>query len=201
MDGDRITGPTGVSDAAFDREIESLLGAEPSPEFVARVRARVADEPVPGGWRPWMLAMAGAVALATAVLIVWPSSDQVPAGQKGPDFTVQRATESVQPVTPQPSSEAARVPSRSVPNRVLARGAAKDRVMDIELPEVVIADNEVRTFAALVATIRERRFDVAVPAAPDLDAPLEVKELRPAEPIEIEPIVKLAVLQAEGERP
>jgi len=74
-------------------------------------------------------------------------------------------------------------------------------VIDIDLPAVVLAENEVRTFATLVASIRQRRFDVAVPAAPDLDAPIEIKELPPVEPIEIEPIVKLAVLQAEGERP
>jgi hypothetical protein len=34
-----------MNDASFDREIESLLAVEPSPEFVARVRARVAEEP------------------------------------------------------------------------------------------------------------------------------------------------------------
>jgi hypothetical protein len=42
---------------------------------------------------------------------------------------------------------------------------------------------------------------VAVPAAPNPDTPLEIKELPPVEPLEIEPIVKLAALQAEGERP
>ncbi len=65
----------------------------------------------------------------------------------------------------------------------------------------MIADNEVRTFATLVASIRQSRFDAAVPAAPDPDAPLEIKELPPVEPLEIEPIVKLATLGMEGERP
>ena len=49
--GSQRTGPTGVGDAALDREIESLLGAEASPEFVARVRTRVAEEPEPYRWR------------------------------------------------------------------------------------------------------------------------------------------------------
>ena len=65
----------------------------------------------------------------------------------------------------------------------------------------MIAENEVRAFATLVASIRQSRFDAAVPAAPDPDTPLEIKELPAVEPIEIEPIVKLAVLQTEGERP
>jgi hypothetical protein len=35
----------------------------------------------------------------------------------------------------------------------------------------------------------------------DPDKPLEIKKLPPVEPLEIEPIVKVAALQAEGERP
>ena len=65
----------------------------------------------------------------------------------------------------------------------------------------MIAENEVRTFASLVERIRGSGLDVAVPTAPDLDRPLEIKELPAVEPIEIEPIVRLAVLQTEGERP
>jgi hypothetical protein len=65
----------------------------------------------------------------------------------------------------------------------------------------VIADNEVATFASLVASIRQRRFDAAVPAMPNPDTPLEIKELPPVELLEIEPIVRVAALQPEGERP
>jgi hypothetical protein len=79
--------------------------------------------------------------------------------------------------------------------------ASPDRAIDIDLPEVVIAENEVKAYATLVSSIRRSRFDVAVPAAPDPNTPLEVKELPPAEPLEIEPIVRVAVLQTEGERP
>jgi hypothetical protein len=211
MDGHRIngrsqrTGPTRASDASLDREIESLLGAEPSPEFVARVRARIAEEPAPGRWRAWMIAVPAAAVVAIAVLIVWPSREQAPA-HKGPRlYTSQQAAqaaEAVQPaIPPAASSEASRARRRSTPRSPLSAATAIDRAMDIDLPEVVIAENEVRTFASLVASIRQRRFDVAVPAAPDLDAPIEIRELPSIEPIEIEPIVKLAALQAEGERP
>ena len=40
MDGHRHV--DAVNDSSLDREIESLLAVEPSPEFLARVRARVA---------------------------------------------------------------------------------------------------------------------------------------------------------------
>jgi hypothetical protein len=73
--------------------------------------------------------------------------------------------------------------------------AARGRGSAIDLPEVVIAQNEVAAYTSLVASIRQRRFDTAVPVAPDPNQPLEVKELPPVEPIEIEPIVKLAGLE------
>lgn len=193
------TGPTAMNNASLDREIESMLAAEPSPEFVARVRARVAEESEPGRWHvSWMLAAATAVAAAIVALIVWPSPEVTPASN-GP-VEPPRIAEAAPAVAPSP------LPSpRPVPKRVTAvsGGAAaieRDRAIDIELPEVVLADNEVKTFASLVARIRQSRFDVAIPAAPNPDTPLEVKELPPVEPLEIEPLVKVAALQAEGER-
>ena len=49
MDG---AGPQhSLSDSQLDRKLESALGIEPSPEFVARVRTRVAGEPEMSMWR------------------------------------------------------------------------------------------------------------------------------------------------------
>lgn len=48
MDGAR---PDALSDAQLDRELEAALGVEPSPEFLARVRTRIAAEPEPSRWR------------------------------------------------------------------------------------------------------------------------------------------------------
>ena len=49
MDG---TGPQHpLSDSQLDRELESALGIEPSPEFLARVRTRIAAEPELSLWR------------------------------------------------------------------------------------------------------------------------------------------------------
>jgi hypothetical protein len=65
-----------VSDAAFDREIESLLAVEPSPEFVARVRTRVADETPLRSWVGWQLSVAVA-SLALALIVasaIWLSN-------------------------------------------------------------------------------------------------------------------------------
>jgi hypothetical protein len=54
----------------IDEEIRAALDVDPSPEFVARVRARIATEPAPSASRwSWGLAVASALA-ASAVLVV-----------------------------------------------------------------------------------------------------------------------------------
>src|SRR5207253_10446473 len=68
---------------ALDRELARALAVDPSPEFLARVRARVADEPAPSPWRmPRLLLAAGAVAvLILAVAVVTPRSREAEAVQ------------------------------------------------------------------------------------------------------------------------
>lgn len=199
MDGHRHV--DAMNDPSLDREIESLLATEPSTEFLARVRARVAEEPTPNRWRAsWTFAAATAVAAAIVALTVWPSSE--PAPSSSAPVGVPRIAKSVETITPPPSSAApTRLRTHRTTTRAVVVAASSDRAIEIDLPEVVVADNEKIAFATLVAGIRQSRFDAAVPAAPDLDRPLEIKELQAVEPIEIEPIVKLAVLQTEGERP
>jgi len=206
MDGRRTidgrserTGPTVVNDTALYREIESLLSVEPSPQFVARVRARVAQEPEPGQWHvSWLFAVAGAVAVVIVALIAWPSRELASGGSSRTRPTSAAAaeprTETMAPAPVQP------IRKQRATARVVAV-ASPDRAIDIDLPEVMIADNEVKAYTTLVSSIRWSRFDVAVPAAPDPNTPLEVKELPPVEPLEIEPIVKLAARQPEGEGP
>jgi hypothetical protein len=197
MDGQRHH--DAVNDASLEREIESLLASEPSPEFLARVRTRVGEEPQPRHWRaPWMLALAaGAVTAVVVGMIAWPAREPVvpstePTQTARVERTVPPVVARLPPVGSRPAAPTA---------KVIASAPAPQRRVDIDLPEVMIADNEVRTFASLVASVRQRRFDAAVPAAPNPDTPLEIKELPPVEPLEIEPIVRVAALQTEGERP
>jgi hypothetical protein len=51
-----------------DRELAAALAVDPSPEFLARVRMRIAAEPEPPAWRvSWLVAVAGACAVTAAV--------------------------------------------------------------------------------------------------------------------------------------
>jgi hypothetical protein len=200
-------------DASLDREIESLLASEPPPEFVARVRTRVASEPAPGAWRAsWMFAAAGAVAAVIVAVMAWPSPDAMPSNDvpvesaRIVERTLQRArqiTESAPAIAPRPVPLPERVRPAAV--RAVAATVERDRRIEIDLPEVVIADNEVRGFRALMA--KRSVSTTAAPITLEPDALLEIKEspaLRPivVEPIEVEPMVKLATaLQSEGERP
>jgi hypothetical protein len=65
--------PEQMTDAALDREIAAALTVEPSPDFVARVRQRVADAPVPSAWGvSWSAGAAASLALAgVAAMIFW----------------------------------------------------------------------------------------------------------------------------------
>lgn len=194
-----------VTDAALDREVASLLAVEPSPEFLAGVRARVAREPEPAAWRwSWLVATAGTVAMVIVAVMVWPTRESAPPNSAHePSPQIAGAVESVTPRASSPALEPRRPEPRRTPRTAgaVTVAASQDRGIDIDLPEVVIAENEVRTFASLVTSIRQSRFDVAVPVAPNPDTPLEIKELPSVELLEIEPIVRVAALQPEGERP
>ena len=71
-----------VKDAALEREIERALAVDPSPEFLVRVRARIADAPAPAsrgfGWRFAGVA-AAAVAAVVALVMLRPEQRVEPA--------------------------------------------------------------------------------------------------------------------------
>jgi hypothetical protein len=56
---------------ALDRELAAALAVDPSPEFVARVRARIASEPAPSSWRmPRLVLAAGTLAVAVGLSVL-----------------------------------------------------------------------------------------------------------------------------------
>jgi hypothetical protein len=144
-----------MNDASFDREIESLLAVEPSPEFVARVRARVAEEPPHRSWGGWNLSVAVAsVALGVIVAsAIWLSNDG--ASRTGE----QLRTTVVERVPSQPRAfEPERVASAPVaesprPPRTRPTPRATD-VVAAERLVPVVNEEDGKAFDAFLATIR-----------------------------------------------
>jgi len=54
----------------IDDELRQALTVDPSPEFVARVRTRIAAEPAPARWGFWWVAIGGIGVLAVIVVAV-----------------------------------------------------------------------------------------------------------------------------------
>ena len=67
-----------LSDETLEKDIEAALGVDPSPEFLPRIRARIANERMQEGWfwsASWRWARVAAVVTAVAVIAVWTLRD------------------------------------------------------------------------------------------------------------------------------
>jgi hypothetical protein len=176
----------------LDREIEDLLSVDPSPEFVAKVRAGVAAEPAPTPWLlGWRVVPAGAacVAVAVAVLTMWPSADP-PFISEDVAKPAAPVVEVVAKVPPPPPAKTA----RPEPPRRLSRVARA-----VESPEVQVSEEEIRSFRLLVAQVQRGRIPEVPNTAPGEGAgePLGPPWIE-ISPVVITPIAQLA--QPEGER-
>lgn len=188
-----VTGPPQpLSDSELDRELESVLRIEPSPEFQARVRARLASEPEGRRWRLgvveplWGIAVAGIV--LALVVPEW-TRDETPA----PPVVARNTV--VEPVPT--NDEAASSSSRPVPSTAVAQSVAR-RVMPAETPlrlsPVLFSDDERKALLTLVQAVEEGRvppLPAATQAAEQSDG---LRELR-IEPLVIEPLPRLARLE------
>ena len=210
-----------LNDAAFDRELEELLGAEPSAEFVARVRARVAIETRPArlGWRlHWVTMTTGVVVAAALVIMIGrvPRSGPANVPRSGPAGSAQRAaTRAPADVSRSAAPDVGRVP-RSGPAGADQRSGARDpghesrsavpldepfrfaevNAQPLVLPEVLISPDEQRALARL----RFRQDPIETDGEP------EVASLRPVAAIEIPdievaPLRQIAALEIQGDRP
>lgn len=193
--------------SAIDREIEAALSVDPSPEFVARVRARVANDPAPVGWRlPWLITVAGAAAAAVVILVVVSHP-----GQRAGAGLVNRA-----PLSAKATSEGAvaQPPAVLVEQPRVAESDAKtkrpavvasgfpglsvvegSRTRDVASssgrtePEILIDAGEARALRRLLEGVRVGRIDVTIlPLEPPqvmttIQSLGEIPPIRPIEPL------------------
>ncbi|HEY1303101.1 MAG TPA: hypothetical protein VGF24_06110 [Vicinamibacterales bacterium] len=193
---DTALGDTALGDTALAREIEAALAVDPSPEFVARVRSRVAAEPSSSAWRMWMPALAAVAVVAVVLAVLWPKwwSKETPlvatAPARGAAETIVATVPDSAPVRPVSRPPAAQ-DRRSPP--IEARHA-------IVLPEVILARNEAGAYATLMVPGRETQLRASLPGAPDLSAPVEVDKMPKIDPVTLDPIEVEPIVQAALER-
>jgi hypothetical protein len=168
----------------LDRQLVDAVNADPSPEFVARVRARVASEPAPARMPRWPLVIAAslAAALAVAVYVKRPDGERV----------VERAEVAAHVPAALKLLEPAGV------KQVEQRPVFAPRLRERTTPQVIVAADEVRGWRALHDVVYRGRatltFDEGVPL--ELDVP-RMADIVVA-PIQITPI-ELASTTTEGE--
>ncbi len=192
MRGERFDDP--LADAKLDGEIRALLAVDPSPQFRASVRMRIANEPATvsrrGLW--WLGAAAIAAAAAvTAFMVVAPS-------RPVPPISTLAARSSVHLALPE-SPRARRLASDAASSEVVSP-ARRNSLMQPgrrrpSEPEILLAPNETRALRALIAGVREGRIDltpVSQATTPD------VMELEPIRDLVIPPIV---ITPVEGVQP
>ena len=178
-----------ITDAALDREIARVLGVDPSPEFAARVRQRIASEPAPAGWRAaWIVAAAGALAAVAVVVLI---ASRPPRAAPAPATAVPLQARSIEGVGMLPDTGGAALSGargeaaartrhlgRSVPAAVGQRAGTGE-------PEILVDPREARAIRAFFEGVRDGRIDLT----PLLAVVPSHAEPEPAGDIHIAPIV------------
>jgi hypothetical protein len=181
-------------DLAIEREIEAALAVDPSPEFVARVRARIVNEPAPASWWqlrwPIVATAAAAAAVVMAVALSWqPAVPEGIAARGGADVVL--TTPTVEPATPQVGEQ--RIARAPRPRRANPIESPSSGVRE---PEVLVSHDEQRGLELLLTAVREGRLTrtlAAQLAAGDSTVEADI----PISDIVIEPLPQIAALGGE----
>jgi hypothetical protein len=198
-----------MTDAALDREIARALAVDPSPEFAARVRQRIANEAAPSTWGSrWMVAAGAALAAAAVLLLVILRAPRVASTATTPAMLSARTLSNVgrMPSTtaPAPSSSSSvasafrRMPtfSRMLEQTPAIRNSPIRHHDVVHEPEILVDPREARAIRALVEGVREGRVDLsAVSRASIVDI-----ERPPVTPLDIPEIVIEPLAPATGEQ-
>ena len=190
-----------------DQEIRDALRVDPSPEFLARVRTRIAGEPAPSAWRwSWTVAAVGALAAMVLIAVVMsrprhenPSAPEVahafepagiPAGPEGPALQQTEPAGSRAVRRPGPSAAAHATPVVSGFTRTMSRGA-----------EVLLDPAETQALRRLIAGVRDGHVDLSMMQTSTTPVAMELEPVADIviAPITIDPIAPLS--GAEGVRP
>ncbi|HVQ12860.1 MAG TPA: hypothetical protein VMS40_04690 [Vicinamibacterales bacterium] len=187
MDGHKHEG---LSDDALEREIEAALGVDPSPEFLPRIRARIASERVHEGWMwssSWRWAGVATTVVAIAVVAVWTLRDPTPAPRETRVLDVPPVDAGAASPGPARTESPAPNPVRAVRNvRALGQPAS------IAPLHVVVSADEAVGLRQLVVALSARQIKaVDIPTLGVESTPLPPLEEIVLEPIKLSPLAGL----------
>ncbi len=184
----------------IDRDLQQALAVEPSPEFVARVRAQIASEPAASvWWRPRVLVAAGALAvvIVAAVLVLRPH-EQVPSKAadgsspaEHPAVVPERTPESLvaQGFSPGATPVVVQGFSPAAPGPAVSRPAVSSSKRDD--PEVLVSQAEMKGLRLLITLANQGDARLESLLAEPVDA-TPITAIEPIEiviaPITIEPL-------------
>ena len=190
MDG---TGPRQLlTDSALDRELTETLGIQPSPEFLARVRTRVAAEPARAPWRLVFEPLAPVAIVGIVLALVVP---KLMRDEPIPTVNPPRMASVVPDIPP---AVAPLVSRRDADRRtVSAPRAEAERTTPLRLSPVLVAEDERRVFELFVAAVGQGHVPEAA-IEPAINVRREMPELSIA-PLVITPLPPLARAGQEGE--
>jgi hypothetical protein len=175
MDADRRSE---VTDAALDSELQAMLGVDPSPEFVARVRTRIADQPSPSSswFGAWSIAASIAVAVAAAMVVLVLSRD---ASNGAPsERPVLDSRTAIRPAWPMPDLTGLVLggSDRPAPRAGRSRTAARQEPTAPARaePEILVDAREAAALRALIFGAQQGRIDLAPMLAASTPAVMEL---------------------------
>jgi hypothetical protein len=178
-----------LNDDALDRELERALAVDPSPEFAARVRTRIANEPARSPWRAsWMFALGAAAVSVVAVIVV-----QLNRGAASVADTPLLAARTIAPYVASGFSRTSPEPYRSAEAVALqSKRSAKAFALQPNDSEILIDPRESMALRGFINGVRGGRVDLrpvlsaSVPTAMDLPpiddiviSPITIEPLAP----------------------
>jgi hypothetical protein len=138
-----------MNDDQLKRDIEEALSVRPSPQFSARVRARMAAESPRSSstWIRWGMPGFALAAVVAAVLLVEHEENAIPR----PVAIARKAPEKKPEAPPMPATQPA----------VSIRRAAQPSTPTVAEPEVLFDPREVAAFRKFIEGVQEERIDLA----------------------------------------
>lgn len=192
--------------ALVDRGVESLVAGQPSPQFAARLRARIAEEePAPRfawlTWRPITSGVVAAAVLAALWLFLAPRHGTLPTKSGKPVPTV---ASTVPPETHAPGVDSTNAAQRNQGYAAAARRHSRTLLVAQQRrgirrphspaePEVLVPPGQLEAVMQLAADIRSGRIDgkqfVAeqTEAQKNMQKPIDIPRME-IKPIEIAPL-------------